>query len=77
MSLMVWPLNVHYSLTSNGGQLPTISEILPVHAHHSEIFLTVGQLLLWLCAKFQVSISSKTDFYLFFHVFADCGFYKK
>ena len=61
--LMVWPLNVYYSLTPNGGgQLPNLPQILPVHAHHSKQFLRVGQLFLRLCAKFQVSISSQKVF---------------
>ena len=62
-TLMVWPLNVYYSLTPNwGGQLPNLSQILPVHAHHSNKFLRVGQLFLRLCAKFQDSISSQKVF---------------
>ena len=65
--LMVWPLNVYYSLTPNGGgsttqPFPNLSQILPVHAHHSKKFLRVGQLFLRLCAKWQVSISSQKVF---------------
>ena len=87
MILMVWFLNVYYSLTPNGeGQLPNRPQILPVHAHHSKKFFESRPTLpatvckvasLHLKSKSFLRSMCKTDFHLFFRVFADDGLYRK
>ena len=84
---MVWPLNVYYSLTPNGGgsttqHLPNLARACPslkkVFDNSPTIPATVCKVSsLHLKSKSFLRSMCKTDFHLFFRVFADDGLYRK
>ena len=87
---MVWPLNVYYSLTPNGGvNYPTFSKSFPNLARACPSLKKVSEsrptLPATVCKVSSLHLKSKsflrsmckTDFHLFFRVFADDGLYRK
>ena len=85
-TLMVWPLNVYYSLTPNGGSTtqppPNLARACPslktVFESRPTLPATVCKVSsLHLKSKSFLRSMCKTDFHLFFRVFADDGLYRK
>ena len=84
---MVWPLNLNYSLTPNGGGSTTHHPANLARACPSlkKFFESSPTLLLTVCKVSSLNLKSKsfkrsmckTDFHLFFNVFADSCFYRK
>ena len=84
---MVWPLNVYYSLTPNGGGSttqppPNLARACPslkkVFESRPTLPATVCKVAsLHLKSKSFLRSMCKTDFHLFFRVFADDGLYRK
>ena len=86
--LMVWPLNVYYSLTPNGGggsTTQTPPNLARAWPSLKKVFESTPILPATVCKVASLHLKSKsflrsmckTDFHLFFRVFADDGLYRK